>query len=69
MFCAAARILVHEARSTNAFNELAVVCAYLQPHTIELALKQLPEMFYAVADRADESACIHRRARENGAVS
>lgn len=57
-YLAAARILVREARATNAFNKLAVACAYQQRHTLELALKSLIGMFHCVATDSDEIARI-----------
>lgn len=46
------------ARETNAFNELAVACAYQQRHTLELAIKALIEMFHVGAADSDEIARI-----------
>lgn len=46
----AARILVQQARASDALNELAVACAYLQRHALELAIKDLLDTLHTIAD-------------------
>ncbi len=65
----AASILVREARATGAFDELAVACAYLQRHALELAIKSLLDMFYTIADDCDELGRVTGKAATTTAPS
>ena len=57
----AAQILVRESRTAGNFDELAVVCVYLQRHALELAIKDLIGMFYGIADENDLLATITKK--------
>lgn len=46
----AAEILVRDGRASGTLDEIAVVCAFQQRHTLELALKMLLGMLHGIAD-------------------
>jgi hypothetical protein len=50
--------LVAHAQATQALDELAVVCGYVQRHALELLIKELIGLFYGIADGHDELARI-----------